>query len=236
MSKMSYRDQVTGVLNKYKRKSPEDYLVMVPVTDASNTVVGFLHPVTADYRSSIPNCVDLFSRWREENPTLSLARFQITHQRTEFWLDHSVILNDNRIIFLIEDCQREYIGHIGFANFRYEQRIAEVDSVLRGRKKIHPRIMEYAISALVRWGKRELGLRQIDLEVYSENAHAINFYKRCGFSADVLIPLEKEILPDEVRWNPCADNTKPAEKYYLRMILHEEVNSRGENISKTQPL
>lgn len=218
MRELTYQEQVKQTLDRYKRKNPEDYLVLIPIFDKMQNTIGFLRPVTADYRTTTPACVELFSRWREENPTLSLARFQVTNERTERWLDRLVVENDNRIIFLIQDSAGEYIGHIGFAGFRYEKRAAEVDSVLRGKKGVHPRMMEWAMDALICWGKRELGLEHIDLEVYSANEHAIQFYKRCGFCEGHLIPLRRVELSDEVKWVPC-DDEHSAEKYYLHMVL-----------------
>lgn len=216
---MCYQDTVIHTVDQYKRKKPSDKLILVPILNEDQKTIGFLHPVTADYRETIPGCVELFSRWRVENPTISTARFAVTHERTEKWLDNLLISNNNRFIFLIQELSGEYIGHIGFANFRYDHRIAEVDSVLRGKKEGNPGIMQYAMQSLIHWGKETLGLEHIDLEVLSDNDHAISFYQRCGFYHDGQIPLEKVETPDEVKWVPCEDRSKEAEKYYLHMTF-----------------
>lgn len=218
---MHWREKVTVILNQYKRKDPADPLILIPVLDDKKQTVAFLHPITADYQQTISGCVSLFSRWRMENPTLSLARFEITDERTKSWLDRLVVQNDDRMIFLITNCEGEALGHIGFANFREEGRIAEVDSVLRGQKDAYPRLMEYAVAALIAWGKRELELQAVDLEVWSRNEHAIRFYKRCGFVEDRLIPLRKVQEVGEVKWVPDESLTHGAENYYLHMIFQE---------------
>lgn len=216
---MDWHEQVITVINRYKRRDPADKLVLIPVLDESNQIFAFLRPITADYLQTIPDCVSLFSQWRAENPSLSLARFTITDERTKGWLDRLVVQNDNRIIFMIVDRKGEALGHIGYANFRENGKIAEVDSVLRGKKEGYPRLMEYAIAALVKWGKQELDLQAIDLDVWSKNEHAIRFYKRCGFMEDRLIPLRKVQEAAEVKWVPDESLGDGAENYYLHMNL-----------------
>lgn len=216
---MRWREKVTDVLNRYKRKNLADMLILIPVLDDKRQTIAFLRPITADYLQTIPGCVSLFSRWRMENPTLSLARFDITDERTKSWLDRLVVQNDNRIIFLITNCNGEALGHIGFASFREKGKIAEVDSVLRGQKNGYPRLMEYAMAALISWGKQELELQAVDLEVWSKNEHAIRFYKRCGFVEDRLIPLRRVEEIGEVKWVPDESLVDGAENYYLHMIF-----------------
>ena len=70
------------------------------------------------------------------------------------------------------------------------------------------------------YGKAELGLRRIGLEVLWDNDHAIAFYMRCGFLRQGLIPLERQEVQGETRWGVgCAEK---AEKYYLHMDFPDE--------------
>lgn len=209
---------VVSKVRNIKNKEIQSGVACIPIIDDKKILRGELYPVTINYHDEIPDCISLFSNWRKENPTLSPSVFQITDERTEAWMKKAVIENDNRIIFMVRDNEGEFLGHIGFAGFRFDTKTAEVDSVLRGVKGKTPRIMEFALLSLVEWGKKELGLEHIDLEVISDNYHAINFYKRCGFVEDQLIPLKKVILQDEVKWVACQE-LKNAEKYYLHMIL-----------------
>lgn len=216
---MSYEEQVTKKLNQYKRKQTSDKLVLIPILDAEERTIGFLRPITADFKTTIAGCVELLSVWRAENPTLSPTRFHVTHEGTERWMNHLVIDNDQRILFMVEDTGGNYIGHMGFAGFDYTARSAEVDLVLRGRKDTAYGLMEYAIRALVRWGIQELGLEHISLDVLWDNAHAISFYERCGFQKGELIPLTREDAQGEIRWIPHRGARFKAEKYYLHMTL-----------------
>ena len=214
---MSYQEYVVRIIDQYKQKGTGDIPDPIPILNDQNVRVGSLHAVAADYKETVPNCVELFAKWRKENPTISPSQFVITNERTEKWLNDLVIYNDNRIIFLIRDMKGRYVGHIGLAGFRYEQKTAEVDSVLRGEKDIEPGMMRYAMNALLQWGRERL--KHFDLEELSDNAHAVSFYERCGFVRDKLIPLVKVESPGEVRWVPSDRPAENADRYYLHMVL-----------------
>jgi RimJ/RimL family protein N-acetyltransferase len=214
-----YQSYVDDVLNRYKCKLTDDYLICLPVYDENNKIVAYLRPITSNYLDTIPNCVALMSKWRVENPTISTGVFTVTHERTKRWLDNFVVNNNNRIIFLIMNFAGNYIGHIGYAAFQHDIQAAEIDSVLRGEKKIIPGLMQFCMNAMIDWGRQTLMLKEITLKVFADNIHAVEFYERCGFARDTLIPLVKVILPDEEKWEMSSDpDLKDAEKYYLKMI------------------
>jgi RimJ/RimL family protein N-acetyltransferase len=210
---------VNDILNRYKCKSIDDHLICLPVYNENNHIVVYLRPITSNYLETIPNCVTLMSRWRIENPTIGTGTFTVTNERTKRWLDNFVVNNNNRIIFLIVDFKGTYLGHIGYAAFQHDIKTAEIDSVLRGEKDVIPGLMQFCMNAMIKWGKQVLMLNEITLKVFFDNSHAIEFYERCGFMSDILIPLVKVILPDEEKWEISPDpNLKNAERYYLKMI------------------
>ena len=59
---------------------------------------GILIPIPYDYPSKMPECAELLSRWRVENPGLSPARFPVSNERTEKWLRNSILENDYRVM------------------------------------------------------------------------------------------------------------------------------------------
>jgi len=212
-------DNIQKILDQYKRKQKEDKLILIPIFGENGATVGFLHPVTADFTTAMVGCVELLDRWRLENPTLSPSRFPITHERTVRWVTNSIIENGKRILFMIQDLDRKYIGHIGFTNICAEQKSAEVDMVVRGEKKIDPGMMGYAMAALIRWGKQDLGLKEIYLAVLPYNEHGISFYQRCGFKKAGIIPLIKVEADGEISWIRCEKSSSVPEYYFLRMVL-----------------
>jgi RimJ/RimL family protein N-acetyltransferase len=214
-----YEKYIKEILDKYKRKNKSDYLICLPVFNSDENIVAYLKPITADYIDTIPDCVEIMSKWRIENPMIGTGTFTVTHERTKRWLDNFVINNSDRIIFLTMDFNGNYIGHIGYAAFDYASRSAEIDSVLRGEKEVIPGLMQFCMSVMIKWGKEVMKLNQITLKVFADNTHAISFYERCGFKKDILIPLVKNILPDEEKWEISKDaNITNAERYYLKMV------------------
>ena len=216
---MTNEAYITEALDRMKRKGNDDELCLVPILNQEMQTVGFLRPITVDFKETIPRCAELLSKWRRDNPTLSPTRFSITEERTEKWLLDYVINNNRRILFMIQDLEGVCIGHMGFAGFEYDRQAAEVDLVVRGEKDVSKGIMRYAMGALIQWGKQELKLKHIGLEVLWDNEHAISFYQSCGFQKRGLIPLEMKEIQGEVRWLPISDDTVSAEKYYLQMEL-----------------
>ena len=44
--------KVIDMLNQYKRKQAESYLILIPILDGGGSTIGFLRPITADFRMS----------------------------------------------------------------------------------------------------------------------------------------------------------------------------------------
>lgn len=214
-----FKRKIKKILDSYKMKTINDYLICLPVHDETSELIAFLRPVTANYMKTIPKCVELMSKWRVENPTISTGTFVVTHERTKKWLDNSVIDNDSRIMFMIFDLQNNAIGHIGFSAFNYTEKSAEIDSVVRGVKHCLPGLMHFVVKTIIDWGYKTLGLKSICLKVFKDNDHAIKFYRACGFCENGLISLVKIHLSDEEKWE--IDETVSidcAEKLYQKMI------------------
>lgn len=207
------------ILNCYKRKQAKDKLTLLPILDSGGDTIGFLHPITADFEKTIPECVELLDRWRTENPTLSPSRFPITHERTRRWVTNSIINNDKRILFMIQTLEGRNVGHIGFTNIDFDRHSAEVDMVLRGEPVEISGFMRYAMETLVQWGKRELLLEHIDLVVLPYNERAIAFYHHCGFREDGIVPLLKIEENNEISWIRCKEHVPDPEFYFIHMIL-----------------
>ena len=85
---------VIDILNQYKRKQAESYLMLIPILDGGGSTIGFLRPITADFKTTMADCVELLDQWRLENPCMSPSRFPVTHERTERWVIELIINND----------------------------------------------------------------------------------------------------------------------------------------------
>jgi RimJ/RimL family protein N-acetyltransferase len=219
---MKYADFIKDIFDRYKGKFPSRSLKCIPVYK-DDTLYAYLRPITEDYRTALPGCVELLSKWRIENPSISTGSFEVTTERTEKWLDNHVINKPDRILFLIMSLDGQPLGHIGFASFGFEEKGCEVDAVLRGVKDVYPGLMTHALAALILWGLEELRLEKITLKVFSDNKSAIGFYERFGFYYVKSIPLVRIVLPGEEKWEIAEQGVKePAERYYTEMQLDIE--------------
>jgi len=156
--------------------------------------------------------------WRAQNPSISNSTFDITIERTERWLDNLIIGRDDRLLFLIQMLNGEYVGHVGYSSFNYDLELAEIDSILRGVKNAYPGIMTYSIRTLLWWGKNVIKLKEIELSTEEDNEKSMALYERCGFIIKKKKALIKVVKEDEVRWDPAEnEDMENAERYSIVM-------------------
>lgn len=208
-----YGVMIKKTFDSFKCKSKEDLLKCIPFYDNEDHLCGFLRPITQDYRITLPDCGKLLSAWRNENPSMSAEEFRATEAGTEKWLDKLVLDREDRILFLILGLKGEKIGHMGYSSFQYAQKSCEIDAVLRGDKTAFPGIMTFSLRSLIEWGLRDLKLENITLRVFSDNIHAIQFYKRNDFILDENVIQEhlesgKRYLGMQIDWDAWENNHK----------------------------
>ena len=207
----NYKKFIKEKFDLYKCKQPYDVIIQIPI-------IAFLKPIIKEFQMTDPDLPTLLTKWRKENPTIGTGTFKMTIDRTEKWLFSHIINRDDRLLFMIYSKNNVPIGHIGFSNVDYENKIPELDSVLRGVKNVYPGIMGYATYTLIEWGYRNFGFKRVNLSVFSDNEKAIRFYERNGFVKKTQKPLYKIQLDDEIKWEFAPANyTGPIEKYYLYM-------------------
>ena len=178
---------------------------------------GYLIPIGFDYLERFPDCVELLNRWRLENPSFSPARFPVSEERTKNWLKKSILDNDFRVLFMIQNCENKSIGHIGLSQIDFLKSSVRIDSVMKGVKNESPGIMQRAIEYLKFWCRSSLEADYVDLIVLNDNFRAINLYHRCGFIDDRLIPLKRVDDNGETNWIEDETIVNP-EKSYLHMV------------------
>ncbi len=181
MNMEAYHAFVKAVFDSFKCIGGHKLLHCIPIYDEIEMLVGYLRPITQDYRESLPGCAEQLAMWRNAAPSLSAEPFTATEETTKDWLDHHVIGRTDRLLFYIVLPDHRRVGHIGFSSFDYDARCCEVDAVLRGEKDALPGIMTFALHALIRWGFAALSLKNIELRVFSDNDRAIAYYMRNNF-------------------------------------------------------
>jgi len=215
-----YSTFIKDTFDRYKCKERFEPLKCIPVYGDEGKLCAYLRPITADFKTTLPECPMLLTKWREENPTISTGTFEPTVERTENWLSQYVIGRDDRLLFLIMCLNGGFLGHIGFSSFDFAEKSCEIDAVLRGVKNLLPGLMTFSMHSLVYWGIRELHLEKILLKVFSDNRQAIRFYEKFGFCKVGEIPLVLVKASDEEKWEIAPEGCgEEAGRYYTEMRL-----------------
>lgn len=129
-------------------------------------------------------------KWRRKNQQWFLSQFPVSSERTKKWFLNNVIKTPDRILFIIF-INKTYVGHVGLFRFNFKNKTTEIDNVVRGEKG-YKGIMQISIEELMKWGEKELKIKNYNLKVLSDNTRAVQLYKRIGFKTIGKIPLYYE--------------------------------------------
>jgi RimJ/RimL family protein N-acetyltransferase len=125
---------------------------------------------------------------------------------------------EDRIMFLVADGDGTLVGHLGLAHAVNDHRDLKVDNVMRGPHDCRPGIMSAALRTMLEWAGRTLGPQRFYLPVFSDNEHAIRFYRRLGFQEGRLVPLRRHEEGDRVCYRPLAEGDREApDRHHLLM-------------------
>ena len=82
------------------------------------------------------------------------------------------------VFSMVEKKSGEFIGNVEFMDM--DESVAELGIAITAKKQ-NMGYGKEAVSAIVRYGMNELGLKRIFLKVYPDNMRAIHVYEQCGF-------------------------------------------------------
>jgi len=210
-----FRQTIAGCVEELKRVGRFDELCAKLIPCEGHD--GYLMPVGDLHRDDHRLIADL-ARWREENYFVFPTQFPVTIEGTTRWLHKSIIENPDRLLFLVLDRCGHAMGHVGFTEYLNDQGEMEAENIVRGVKVGAPGLMSRAMRAMLGWA-RGLGGRRFHLRVFSDNQHAVDFYRQLGFKDDVLLPLRRHKEESSTIYRPVAegDKDKP-DKFFLQMI------------------
>ncbi len=174
-------------------------------------------PLTRD-RAGDGIIIELLGKWRKENESFFLSKFEVTFERTLAWYHKQLMDKADRLLFMIKIDGR-YIGHVGLFRFDPERRSCEIDNIVRGEKS-YPGIIGAAILSMMKWGKETLGIEGYTLKVLGDNERAIRLYKSLGYEETGRIPLVLINGKDGPEWTEAPEGWggKP-ERFYSVMTF-----------------
>jgi len=162
--------------------------------------------------------IKLISKWRKENWEGFLTKFTVTETCTKLWLEN-IWKDSERILFIILENKKK-IGHIGIYNYDKKCKSVDIDSVLKGIKNSRKDSMKKVLGILFDWVFGELNLKQIQLEVFSDNFKAINLYERAGMITKCSIPIKKVKMKNGWAWKKTKlTQSKIGERYLNQMEI-----------------
>jgi RimJ/RimL family protein N-acetyltransferase len=175
--------------------APSQPTLSLPV---GRPVLGLLRPVVTRPGDTSPEDVRVLTDWRNRHVQSFLTEFVATEERTERWLVDSVGPDDTRILFMVEDLERQTVGYMGLAYIDWETGYAEFDAIVRGAEAPSG-LMSRSIRTMWAWGRAALGLDRLGGRVRSDNP-ALGFFEKMGVIEHARVPLRREEGGGEVRW------------------------------------
>jgi RimJ/RimL family protein N-acetyltransferase len=211
------RDVVLSALRRFKEvgAAPETIFPLIQM----RKVIGRLEPLSwAD--AAGPEAASLLAKWRDKANPFFPSQFPVTLEGTQRWLVKGVLETPDRILFWVKSADGRPVGHVGLFRFDFDQKSAEVDNIVRGEEGVLPGLMQAAIDAMLGWTFGALGLQTTTLRVMSDNARAIQLYRRLGFQEIGRVPLKRETEGAVVHWiEQAAATGEPGERSFVTMRL-----------------
>jgi perosamine synthetase len=208
-----YLDTVRQELSRLKGTSTQDELAERSLAIGEDR--GQLVPVCALHAAD-DRLISTLASWRAENSSAFATRFPVTIEGTRTWLRSHVLDADDRILFIVHDRDGRPTGHVGLTDALNDSRSMEIDNVLRGEPS-EPGLMSYALATLCKWAEESFRPSRLYLRVLSDNEHAIDFYRRIGWTDDELQPLVSEVDGPRETLRPAREGEE-ADAWYLRMV------------------
>jgi len=176
--------------------------------------------------------IRLLAKWRKMHEKWFPAQFKVTEEGTKKWLKEKVIDTTDRLLFMIK-ADGKYIGHIGLFRFDFDNMTYEIDNIVRG-EPLHPGIMTDAISKMMYWGKKELGIKIYKLQTFSHNARAFNIYSKLGFREIKRTPLMQIKKKGRIEWVEAPKNYNKKIKRFNVFMRYKKISFAGPSITEKE--
>lgn len=208
----NYIDTVRGIIHEIKETN-----TIVDIVDAQGTRIWTLEPINSIYRND-SNAVQRLMQWRNNALYAYLDRAPVTYEGTGKRLEAAIINNDMRLLFFVRNLEWDFIGHIWLYSFDEESQSCEIDNVLRWENK-SPGIMTQALLALIKFAYTKMRINTLYLRVLSNNARAIELYKKNWFIENKKIPLSMSTIWWYEKFHEISEPGEDTntEIYFLKM-------------------
>ena len=173
----------------------------LPVLRADGVRLGQLVPV-GPWVFELPGLVADISAWRQRAMRMFLTQFTATPENTADYLRRLSIGQPDRLLFLIDDGQGRWVGHVGLSGIGAHG--AELDNLMRGVEGGDPQLIPCAEAGLLRWAFSQLGLAEVDVRLVSYNWLVATLHEDIGFETSAQQPLFKRLQDGVVTHEECT--------------------------------
>lgn len=123
--------------------------------------------------------IEMFTTTRNNESHWASSKFTATNEKTINWIKNIILPNPSTILFIIENDNKDIIGHIGLQNVT--NTTAEIGYVMRSDKTAPKGIMSIATNKLITWAARN-GISHFTARVWADNIKSMNLFIRTGFT------------------------------------------------------
>lgn len=152
--------------------------VRLPILDRGGQRVGALRLLDRRLATKAEVLADL-TEWRRRYMRFFLTHFEPSPERTQTWLERITLPSTDRLFFLLEIEPDVFVGNFGVANI--QERSAELDNLIRGRRGGGPEFIHLAECAMLWWLFEDPSRQSVCLHVFSNNALTISLHLGVGF-------------------------------------------------------
>ena len=149
-----------------------------------------------------PETIAEIAQWRQFAMKMFLVQFKSSPERTTQYLKRLSIDDPARLLFMIEDSDGTFVGHLGVSNVTHQD--AELDNLMRGRRGGPPELALEAERAILNWAFSDLAVERVYGRVISYNFLAINIHNQFGFHTTERLPLVREEVEGQTVFRACT--------------------------------
>lgn len=165
-----------------------------------------------------PGAIERLAEWRKQTAEWFPSQFEVTLEGTKSWLKSAVLDQKDRLLFWVIDSLGNRVGHVGLFRLSLDESRIEIDNIVRGETTTDQGIMSFAISAMLDWQKKMLGIPNSYLRVFSDNDRAIKLYESLGYKEVQRAPLKVVESPGKREWREVvSDPYLPVQRYFVTM-------------------
>lgn len=169
--------------------------------------------------------IELLADWRDKSNIWFPAQFKVTFDGTKKWAKEQLLEKKDRILFFLQvEKENTPFGHIGLYRFNFDEKSCEIDNIIRGIYTEQTKgAMTISLKLLIDWTYKFLGVKNIYLQVVSDNEKAIALYHRLGFKEVSRVPLIEKTENGVVTWVEVGEANKHiAKRFFVKMHLSKE--------------